>query len=102
MADNTFDAYFDPDSAAVVQGCIVPGENVLNAAIDRLKADLADTVNFPDLKNQWTSDPHKVLADRGFFSDLRETIIANSDIAVPQDCQFLSTFQSACCQGSIL
>lgn len=90
--------YLDPDSAAVLQGAIVPGGNIAQAAVAQLQADLkADAA----LAEQWKNNPREILADRGFFRDLQDEILTHSGIAVPEEgCKI--TGISNCCLFTIV
>lgn len=94
---DSFEVYAYPGSAIVIAGYIVPGKSIIKAALERLRADLADTVSFPDLRHQWSVNPQQVLADRGFFSDLRVSILQESNIATLEECTQFSTMHSSCC-----
>lgn len=87
-------AYFNPDSAAVIQGAIVPGANIIQAAIAKLKDDI---VNNPTIAQAWKDDPHSVLSARGFYSDLQTNVLQNSGIATPEGWCVISKINSGCC-----
>ena len=93
------EAYFDPDSAAVIRGVIVPGTNLIRAAVEKLRADVQDDAA---LKARWQSDPHAVLSERGFYADLQTNVLNNSGIATPESFCLITTVNSGCCAASVV
>lgn len=90
--------FVPPDSAAVLNGYLVPGASFLEAMINRLRIDLR---NDEELSDRWKQDPRAVLAERGIVRDLQDEILREQGLPVeqraPQEEWCLST-GSCCCE----
>jgi hypothetical protein len=75
------DFYCDPDGAVVLKGQLIPGANLAQAIVVRLRADLAGD---QELRTRFESDPRSVLAERGLVRDVQDEVMAAEGVPIPQ------------------
>lgn len=90
--------YVAPESAAVLDGYLIPGELYIKAMVDRLRLDLRRD---QELAARWDQDPRGILGERGIVRSLQSEILREQGLPIEeiagQDDWCIST-GSCCCE----
>ena len=86
--------YVAPDTAAVVDGQLIPGQNLIKALVDQLRDEIK---NNPTLKSRFQADPRSVLSERGIVKDLQTEILLESGMQVAEAAGWCISTGSCCC-----
>jgi hypothetical protein len=86
--------FIPSNSAAVVNGYLIPGHDFIKALVDQLRADIAKD---PALWQRFQQDPRSVLGERGIVRDLQNEILVEQGIPVEQDAGDWCLSSGSCC-----
>jgi hypothetical protein len=88
--------YVAPESAAVLDGYLIPGELYIKALVDRLRLDLRRD---QELAARWDQDPRAILGERGIVRDLQSEILREQGLPVEQmENEWCISTGSCCCE----
>ena len=95
MGDRLFIA---PDSAAVINGKLIPGQTYIKALVDQLREEMqAD----PSLRQQFKENPRTVLGDRGIVVDLQDEILREGGLPVEERPSNWCISTGSCCCSTL-
>jgi hypothetical protein len=87
--------FIAPDSAAVVDGYLIPGQIFITAIVGRLREDMRKD---PALEKRFQEDPRTVLAERGIVKDLQTELLLEQGLPVAEAKGWCISTGSCCCE----